>query len=62
MHDKLKGENIELDNTRETLGDESSVMLDHSIFSFFERCSQINEILSEHNYFLRFYEQRNKFR
>ena len=37
-------------------------MLDHSIFGFFYRCCQINEVLSEHNYFLRFYKRRNKFR
>ena len=41
---------------------ENSVMLDHSIFGYFERCSHLNEILSEENYFLRFYERRNKFR
>ena len=37
-------------------------MLDHSLFGFFERCQEINGILSQENSFLRFYEHRNKFR
>ena len=41
---------------------EPPVMLDHSLFGYFERCRLINNILSEDNYFLRFYERRNKFR
>lgn len=62
---------IKLEYARATLGDdhflkliqiETVVMLDHSHFGFFERCRLINEILSEHNYFLKFYERRNKFR
>lgn len=71
MYNKLNGGNFELENAEETLGHdffiklkeiEASVMLDHSIFGFSDRCCQINEVLSEHNYFLRFYERRNKFR
>ena len=69
--DKLDGANVKLENAKETLGDiffnklmqiEPAVLLAHSIFGYFQRCSLINEILSEHNYFLRFYERRNKFR
>ena len=41
---------------------ESSVMLDHLLFGYFERCRLINNILCEKNYFLQFYERRNKFR
>ena len=41
---------------------EPTVMLDHSIFGYFERCRLVNDILSEYNYFLRFYERRNKLR
>ena len=71
MHDKLKGQNVKLENTKETLGDdfflklkevESIVMLDYTLFGYFDHCRQINEILSKENYFLRFYERRNKFR
>ena len=66
MNDKLNRENIKLENAEEALGHgffiklkqiEGRVMLDHSIFAFFELCRQINEILSEHNLFLRFYEE-----
>ena len=38
-------------------------MLDYTLFVFFERCIRLNETLAkEFGYFLRFYEQRNKFR
>ena len=71
LFDKLDGAYEKLENTKEILGDiffnklmqiEPAVMLDHFIFGYFEHCSLINEILSEHNYFLRFYERRIKFR
>ena len=71
MYDKLKGQNVKLENAKETLGDdfflklkevESSVMLDYTLFGYFDRCRQINDILSKEYYFLRFYERRNKFR
>ena len=71
MQDKLKRLQIELDKAKETLGDElffglkqveGSVMLDHSLFGYFGRCWLVNNILAKHNYFLRFYERRNKFR
>ena len=71
LHDKINGENTKLENAEETLKHdffiklkqkERCVMFDHSIFGFFEGCCQINEILSEHNYFLSFYERSNKFR
>ena len=71
MYNELKGQNVKLENAKETLGDdfflklkevESSVILDYTLFVYFDRCHQINDILSEENYFLRFYERRNKFR
>ena len=37
-------------------------MLDYTFFGYFDRCRQINDILSKENYFLGFYERRNKFR
>ena len=37
-------------------------MLDHSIFGFFDRYREMNNVLSEFGYFFRFYERRNKFR
>lgn len=71
MHDKLKGEKIELENARETLGHyffiklkeiEASAMLDHTISGFFDRFCLINKVSSENGYFSRFYERRKKFR
>ena len=41
---------------------EADVMLDHTIFGFFDRRSAINEIMAKLGYFLKFYERRNKFR
>ena len=41
---------------------EPYVMLDHTIFGFFDRCTKMNEALAKFGYFLRFYERRNKFR
>ena len=71
MHHNLKGENVKLEKAKETLGDdfflklkevEASVMLDYTLFGYFERCRLINEVLSREDYFLRFYERRNTFR
>lgn len=71
MHYRLKGQNVLLENVKETLGEdffvklkenEKIVMLDHYIFGFFDRCCLTNNVLCEHGYFLRFYERRNKFR
>lgn len=42
---------------------EGGVMLDHTIFGFFDRCCRlVNEVLSKNGFFLRFYERRKKFR
>ena len=47
LFDKLKGQDVKLEKARQTLGEkffiklmqiESTVMLDHSIFGYFERC------------------------
>ena len=61
---------LNLDLAKEILGTdfylalkeiEPDVMLDHTIFGFFERCTRINEVLAKFGYFLRFYERRKKF-
>ena len=71
MHLKLKGMDVKLENARETLGEklflrlkeiEKLTVLDHSIFGFLNQCQKINDVQSEHGYFLIFYERRNKFR
>ena len=60
-----------LDQAKEILGSdfyltlkeiEPDVLLDHTIFGFFEQCTRMNEVLAKFGYFLRFYERRNKFR
>ena len=60
MYDKLKGQNVCLENAKDTIGNdffqklkqvENSVMLDHSLIGFFEPCQEINGILSQENYF-----------
>ena len=74
MYEKLKRQNLSsvlLEDAQNVLGKdffiklkeiESNVMLDHTIFGYFDRCHLINSVLSEHGFFLRFYERRNKFR
>ena len=71
LHKKLNGMNVRLENVKETLGDklffdlkeiEQSIKRDHPVFNFFDRCQNINEVLLNNGYFLRFYERRNKFR
>ena len=66
-HIKLNGMNITFENIKGTLGErlflslkciKQQTKLDHTLFGYFERCQKI----SEFGYFLRFYEQRNKFR
>ena len=70
MHEKTKGQPFGIENATEVLGNdfflklkeiECSVMLHHAIFGYFERCRLMNEVLSEENYFLRFYKRRNMF-
>ena len=69
-HIKLNGMNITFENMKETLGErlfsslksiKQQTKLVHTLFGYFESCQIINEVLIEFGYFLRFYEQRNKF-
>ena len=71
MFQKTKNKPPNFDQIKEILGQdfylalkeiEPDVMLDHTIFGFFERCTIMNEVLAKFGYFLRFYERRNKFR
>ena len=54
MYCKLNGQEIILEKAKETVGNEffielkkieKSTMLDHSIFTFFDQCKLINDIL-----------------
>ena len=38
------------------------IKLDRTVFGYFDRCSQANEILSKHNFLLKFFERRDMFR
>ena len=71
MFQKTKNKPPNFDQIKEILGQdfylalkeiEPDVMLDHTIFGFFERCTIMTEVLAKFGYFLRFYERRNKFR
>ena len=71
MYCKLNGQDVLLENAKETLGNqffielkkiEKSTMLDHSILVFFDQCKLLNDALCECSFFLRFYERRNKFK
>ena len=70
LYNKLNGENIKLEDTEKFLGTnlftdldeiEKKMMLNHSIFGYHDQCQLINQILSTHGFFKRFY-GRNKFR
>ena len=41
---------------------EPDVMLDYTIFGFFDWCRILNKLLAEFGFFINFYERRNKFR
>ena len=38
------------------------IQLDKTLFGFFNRCSKVNEVLSKYNFFLKFFERRDKYR
>ena len=72
MFEKLKGQAlVKLEEAKYVLGKdffiklmeiEPNLTLDHSIFGYFDRCHLVNNVSSEHGFFLRFSERRNKFR
>ena len=65
MYYKSDGKVIDKNNVREVLEDnfyndlleiKDDIKLDRTIFGYFDRCFQANEILSQHNFFLKFFE------
>ena len=38
------------------------IQLDKTFFRYFDKCFVANEVLSKHNFFLKFFERRDKFR
>ena len=54
-----KGKSKEIIDDRfynELLEIKDDILLDKTIFGFFDRCFLVNEVLSKHNFFLEFYE------
>lgn len=41
---------------------ESGTLLDKTLFGFFEKCYEINRVISKHGFFLKIFERRNMFR
>ena len=52
------GENL----YRDMIDVKDEIQLDRTLFGFFNRCFLVIELLSKYDYFLKFYEQRDKFR
>ena len=38
------------------------IQLDKTLFGFFNGCFLVNKVLAKHNFFLKFFERRDKFR
>ena len=62
---------FDLKNARKILGDnlhfdlmeiESETILDKTIFSYSDKCHKINQLISKHGFFLKFFERRNMYR
>ena len=61
MFEKLKGQAlVKFENAKDVWGKdffiklmeiEENLMLDHSIFGYFDRCHLVNNVLSEHGFF-----------
>ena len=75
MYHKIKDatpiSKISIDDAEKTVGRDfyfelqkikPAVMLDYTVFGFFDRCKTMNWVLSRFGFFLKFYERRNKFR
>ena len=61
--DKTDAQNVSGDDLFFDLKDiEPETFLYKTLFGFFERCHKINEVLSKHGFFVRFFEQRNMYR
>ena len=65
MFYKSDGKVIDKNKVRDVLEDDfyndlceikDDIKLDRTIFGYFDRCFQANEILSKHNFFLKFFE------
>ena len=66
-----EGKNINKNKAKEVIGNEfylelleikDDVKLDKMLFGYLNRCFMANEVLAKHNFFLKFFERRDKFR
>ena len=71
MFYKSEGKIIDKNKIEEVLGDgfyndlleiKDKIKLDRTIFGYFNRCFQVNEVLAKYNFFLRIFERRDMFR
>ena len=71
MFHKSNGEILDQARIIEVLGEDfnndlfnvnNKVKLDRTIFGYFDRCMILNKILSKYNFFVKFFERRDKFR
>ena len=47
---------------RELLEIKDDIQLDKILFGFFDRCFLVNKVLAGYNFFLKFFDRRDKFR
>ena len=68
---KSEGIIIDKNKVKEILGDDfyndlleikDNIKLDQTVFGYFNRCFQVNEVLAKCNFFLKFFERRNMYR
>ena len=66
-----EGKNIDKNMAKEVIGNEfylelleieDDIKLDKTLLGYFNRCLMGNEVLAKHNFFLEFFERRDKFR
>ena len=66
-----EGKILEKDNACDVLGKDfyeellkikDDIQLDKTLFGFFDRCFLVNKVLARHNFCLKFFERRDKFR
>ena len=71
MFCKSEGKIVDKNKINEVLGDDfyndllkikDEIKLDRTIFGYFNRCFQVNEVLAKYNFFLKFFERRDMFR
>ena len=62
MKPDKKRQGIFLEKFENLIDIKDEIQLDRNLFGFFNRCFLVNELLSKYNYFLKFYERRDKFR